>query len=181
MPLSPEQATHALRDIETAESRSRELRGYQEASPHFILWGVIWVIGYGATGLWPEAAKWLWPALTACGAVAGVIIGRRRGQNSVVGRRIGLSILAAVIFMFATFAVLQPHGLNPSNAFPALLTALGYALAGIWARPRYLWLAAGVATATLFGFFYLAPWFSFWMAAVGGGGLILGGLWMRKA
>ncbi len=52
----------------------------------------------------------------------------------------------------------------------------------IWSnRPRLIWLGAAVAAATMGGYFFLAPWFAFWMAAVGGGGLILTGFWMRTA
>ena len=33
---------------------------------------------------------------------------------------------------------------------------------------------------TMAGFVYAKPWLPFWIAAAGGGGLILGGLWMRR-
>jgi hypothetical protein len=32
----------------------------------------------------------------------------------------------------------------------------------------------------LVGYFFLGPWFEPWMAVVNGGGLVLGGLWMRR-
>ena len=41
-------------------------------------------------------------------------------------------------------------------------------------------LAALIAVLTLIGFFYLPVYFGLWMAVVGGGGLILGGLWLRS-
>ena len=34
---------------------------------------------------------------------------------------------------------------------------------------------------TVGGYFWLAPYFMLWMAGVGGGALILGGLWLRTA
>ena len=34
---------------------------------------------------------------------------------------------------------------------------------------------------TTLGYFMLPEYFRYWMAAVGGGGLIVGGLWMRNA
>ena len=34
---------------------------------------------------------------------------------------------------------------------------------------------------TALGYFVMPEYFRYWMAAVGGGGLIVGGLWMRNA
>jgi hypothetical protein len=39
----------------------------------------------------------------------------------------------------------------------------------------------GVFAASLVGYFFFQPWLAFWMAAVGGGGLFVGGLWLRRA
>ena len=37
-----------------------------------------------------------------------------------------------------------------------------------------------ITVLTLIGYFYIAGAFPLWMAFVNGGGLILGGLWMRR-
>ena len=33
---------------------------------------------------------------------------------------------------------------------------------------------------SLIGFFFLQPWLAYWLAGVGGGGLVLG-VWLRRA
>ena len=38
-----------------------------------------------------------------------------------------------------------------------------------------------IITLTLIGYFFAGPWFELWMALVNGGGLLLGGLWMRRS
>ncbi len=189
MTISSEQAAAALRDIETTETYSRTLRTYQNASPHLFLWGVVWVVGYTVTGLTPYA--WLvWPLLVVAGMVADYLLHRAQRADlsetaqarwRLMERRNAQSSVVVVLFWIGVYAVMQPHTLNQYSAFPAILMGVIYASIGVWASlPRYFWLGIGVSLLTLTGYFFLAPWFPLWMAAVGGGGLMLGGLWMRK-
>ena len=185
MNISPTEAADALRDIAASADRSREFKGYRLAAPYFFLWGAIWIIGYGVSGLSPQLS-YLWALLSLGGMAASAYIGwrnrRHEGWGATYGKRMWLSFAAFGLFITATYAILPPHTVNQMNAFPALLTGMAYALVGIWSgRRRFLMLGAVVAAATMLGYFFLAPYFAFWMAAVGGGGLILTGFWMRKA
>ncbi|MBX7198297.1 MAG: hypothetical protein K1X51_02865 [Rhodospirillaceae bacterium] len=189
MNITPTEAADALRDIDATAQRSREFKSYRIAAPYFFLWGAIWIIGYGATGLSPRYGV-VWLPLTVVGMAASAYIGWRsrtqvgRGRSAAAkayGQRMWMMFIAFAVFIAATYAILPPHDVNQMNAFPALLTGMTYAIAGIWSSRRYLWLGAAIIAATMLGFVYLAPWFAFWMAAVGGGGLILTGFWMRNA
>ncbi len=51
---------------------------------------------------------------------------------------------------------------------------------GIFAAPKLLWIGGGVAVFSLLAFFYLQPYLSLCIAITGGGGLIAGGLWLRR-
>lgn len=189
MNISSEQAAAALRDIEDTQIYSRTLRAYQIGSSHLLMWGVIWVVGYTVTGLTPYAGL-AWPLLIIVGVAGGIFV--RRAQVADLSataqerwrlmlRRNALSWLVLMVFWAGVYAVMQPHTSNQYCAFPAILMGAIYAAVGVWAAlPRYFWLGIGVSALTLAGYFLLAPWFALWMAAVGGGGLILGGLWMRK-
>ena len=69
----------------------------------------------------------------------------------------------------------------PYLVFPALITALIYVLLGaLLGLPRYVAIGAIMFLVTMAGFVYAKPYLPFWIAVAGGGGLILGGLWMRK-
>jgi hypothetical protein len=58
---------------------------------------------------------------------------------------------------------------------------LFYCLIGIWVRgARMLMAGMTLAALTLFGFFFLKQYFALWMAVVGGGGLVLGGFWLKS-
>jgi hypothetical protein len=50
---------------------------------------------------------------------------------------------------------------------------------GVWKGPRFLITGIVVVALTLGGFYFLHDHFFPWMAVVGGGALILAGLWLR--
>ncbi|TAK98027.1 MAG: hypothetical protein EPO08_20345 [Rhodospirillaceae bacterium] len=192
MPISADEAATDLRDIAQIEARSRELKGYEKGSPYLLLWGTIWIIGYTAGGLGHFAGSnwWLWPLVDMLGIGGSVIIALRQARTGTraegnAHRNYGLRSVAgcivAMCFTVATYTVLAPHFIKQFIAFPGLLLGTIYALIGVIWLPRYFVLGAIIFVLTLVGFFWVETWLSFWMAAVGGGGLILGGLWLRKA
>ena len=193
MTLSPGQAADSLQEIERTQARSSQARLYANASPGFILWGVIWIIGYGASDLLGQAANWkhgwgavnwLWAGLTIIGIMGSSAIGRaqQRGaaRNPTLGWRWAGTFLAVWLFTVATFLVLRPTNPVAAGAFIPLVVAVNYAVFGIWQGARFVYAGIVVAAATLGGFLFLREHFLLWMAFVGGGSLVLVGLWLRK-
>ena len=82
-------------------------------------------------------------------------------------------------FIAATYAVFGRVTPAQQAAFVPLIVALGYTLLGIWKGPRFLVTGIVIAVLTLGGFFFLHAHFLLWMAFVGGGALLLAGLWLR--
>lgn len=177
--ISPEQAAATLRDIENTHARSRELYGYRQVSPHLILWGTLWVFAYTASALLPRSAWLIWTLTIALG-IAGNAIARVKTGFGITWRFCA-SVFVAFLFIYATYFVLPPTRPIQYGVFPPLVVATCYAIIGIWWLPRFLWLGALLFALTLCGYIWLEPWFGFWMAAVGGGSLILGGLWLGRA
>jgi hypothetical protein len=181
MPLSTSEATEALRDISRTERRSANAYGYSAAAPHLILWGVIWIVGYGTGYLKPEWTN-IWIPLVLGGSIASFWIGwRMRPANAPrYDWRYSGTFMAIFVFVFAFLSIMPPHTQNQASAFFPLLVSLFYALIGIWSRgARMLLLGIAVLALTVFGFFALPQIFILWMALVGGGSLILGGIWLR--
>ena len=178
MSLSPEQAAAALREIEETRQRSLELVVYRQGAPVLVLWGVIWIVGFASNAMWPTYAAIVWTVLTVLGAVASWLISR--GGNPGQNLRYVASWAVFPLLFYGAGPILAPQTTSQRAALAALLVAAAYALAGIWWLQRYLWLGLALFAVTLFGFFF-APWFDLWMAVMGGGGLILGGLWLRAA
>ena len=184
MGISRTEAASALTDIERTAGRSRELKGYQIASPILMVWGVVWILGYAGMGLLPPE-QWglVWLPLDVLGIVATILLSRR-GKNVAragSGWKIAASALGIMAFMTATYLVFRPTTVEPAIVYPGLMTGLVYGGVGIAFAPRFLWIGAAVFIASLVGFLFFQPWLAFWMAAVGGGGLILSGLWLRRA
>ena len=179
MALSSQDAAAALRDIEKAERLSSTLRGYEIAAPHFIVWGIVWAIGYGLSDLAPAQANVIWATVVPIGLVAGFVIARA-ARGRFAWRH---AAMAATIFVFfcATFFVMAPANGRQIAAFIPLVVATVYVLLGIWVGPRYAVAGIVVAALTLIGFVLLGEHFFLWMAGVGGGSLVLAGIWLKRA
>ena len=89
--------------------------------------------------------------------------------------------LAIVLFMYATYLVFPVTSTAQALTFPALMVAFMYALVGSVRLTRMLWIGAALFALTIGGFVFLKPYVAFWLAAVGGGSLVAGGLWLRSA
>ena len=77
---------------------------------------------------------------------------------------------------------MSPLDYNQMSALIPLAVGVYYAFIGIWTKAwRMMPLGLALIGLTALGYFMIPGHFLYWMAAVGGGGLILGGLWMRTA
>ena len=181
MTLSSEEAAKTLSQAEDARKRSAELYFYHRSSPHLILWGIIWVLGYGGTGLFPSYSGYLWDGLVLIGVACGFYIGRCRGSTAgpKAWRLVALAVII-IFFVSATYRIMQPHFARQFCAYPALITGSVYLAVGLWSGLRYVVAGVAVVALTLFGFYFITPHlYFFWMAVVGGGSMILAGLWFR--
>jgi hypothetical protein len=191
MVISSSEAAEALRDIARTDRRTKVSGAYHVASPHLILWGLIWAAGYTASGLTPPD-QWglVWLPLIAIGVAGAIALGMRAGAgrksaaSGGAGFAVGKSIILALaigLFIGAVYFVFQPVSPLPYLVFPALITALIYVLLGaLLGLPRYIAIGAIMFLVTMVGFVYAKTYLPFWIAAAGGGGLVLGGLWMRR-
>jgi len=186
MPISTQEAAEALSDIALAQQRASILRGYERGAPHFVLWGLIWVVGYSLSDVAPNMAGPGWLLLDAIGIAGSYFLGRASAANASVaskdyGRRFSAVGVTLFAFIFATYFIMKPHSAAQYGAFPALLMAAIYTVVGIWRGSR--WTVSGVVLGvfTVAGFALLREHFMLWMAVAGGGALLLTGLWLRRA
>lgn len=184
MSLSSQEAAESLSQAEEAGRRSKQAYFYHRSSPHLIMWGTIWVLGYGGTELFLAYSNWIWGVLILSGMVTGVFLGRSRNSAALTycsrpdWRMFVLGVLA-VFFVFATYAIMWPVQGRQFAAYPALITGTVYAALGLWVGMRYVVTGILVIALTLFGYYYVHH-ILLWMAFVGGGSMILAGLWFRK-
>lgn len=181
MSLSNKEAAQNLSEVESAERRSREIYHYSKASPHLVMWGVIWIVGYTLTDFFGQYWKPLWAILILVGCAIGVAINRRCARTMGGPQPWRMFALAAVgfVFVFATYAVMNPTHGSQLAAFPAILTGAVYMAVGLWFGVRYVISGIAVIVLTLGGFYYLHEHMLLWMAFVGGGAMVMAGVWFR--
>jgi hypothetical protein len=109
---------------------------------------------------------------------------RNRAGLTATSRQLGLRLVGAQIaligFGVLVVTILGPFKGRQLDAFWPLVFMLGYVLAGIWVGRFFILCGITIAFLTIVGFWWSGPWFQLWMAAVNGGALILGGLWLRR-
>ncbi|HEY8574379.1 hypothetical protein [Phenylobacterium sp.] len=184
MTIPREDAARALKEAEAAADRSATAIGYERASPHLILWGVIWVVANSLGVLRAPYGGVLWPSLIVLGVIGSVVIGlktrsRRGGRNQAVG---ALTIAFAFTLLGFGIQALAPTGsVVVAEGVMTLAIGMAYMVMGL----AIGWRMTAIGTAVMLITIFAATWgreqFFAWMALAGGGGLILGGLWLRKA
>ena len=187
MNLSPQDASAALDEIDSAERRARERIGYRAASPFLILWGLAWFFANAAGDLLTVYDRYAWPVAATLGVLITIVMillqMRRRAsvrqstavQQAVVGRRMFMLGIAVFGYFPAMFTVLGDLTGRQQNAFISLFWAFAYMAAGAWLGMRMFVTGVVMAVAILVGYLFIDPHFQLWMAFVGGGSLLLAG------
>lgn len=184
MSLSPAEAQTALRDIEKTENRTAASQHARGTAPFLIMWGLIWAVGYTVTATAPSLS-WVWLGLIVIGVAGSFFLSRKR-DTEAGGKRFSMQYFASFgaigIFLTALMSIVQPLDYNQVSAVFPLMIGMFYSFIGIWTKGwRMLPLGLALIGLTTLGYFALPQYFVYWMAGVGGGGLILGGLWLRTA
>ncbi len=187
MTVTRDDAASALHDIDRAERHSLTLFQYSAGSPYLLLWGPLWIVAGAIGAVSPENAGLGWAAVDAVGlaGTAGLVIAQSRrfrgkGDRTATWRFLGaVAVLAAFIAM--TFAVFAPVSGVQIQTFIVLLVAAAYALVGCWFGLRFAVVGAVLAGLAVGAFHYAPAHMAYIVPCLGGGALIVAGLWMRWA
>lgn len=181
--IDSKEASAALADIDDIVQRVKQSQLYELASTAAIWWGVLVFAGNLVTWLWPFYAKYAWPAVDILG-VGGLIAIRllTPSQHQPTAFDFRIVLVFALFFVFGNIctSVLGHFGPRELGAFWPIYFMLFYTLAGLWFGTAFVAIGLGITALTLIGYFYIGSAFPLWMAFVNGGGLIVGGLWMRR-
>lgn len=180
MPYTQEEVLASLRVVETMEQRAKTLRGYEQGAPYLFLWGIIWIVGYSASDVYPHRAGEIWLGLNVLGIFADLVIGQRMQISNSYRSRYLAVVISAFVFAGATYFVMRPTSAQQLQAFPALLVSFAYILMGVQRGARLAIAGITLATLTLVGFVLMHEHFALWMATVGGSTLLLTGVWLRR-
>jgi hypothetical protein len=177
------EASEALSDINEIARRVRQSTIYNLASLMMVTWGVLVFAANIGSFLWPRFAGYIWLAVYAAGIAGSSIFSAIDYQRTGI-RALDIRMLVAfVLFIaFGIFTVSWLGHFTPRQlgTFWPIYFMLVYTVVGLWFGRAFVVIGAGVTVLTLVGYFFIGHWFEPWMAVVNGGGLVLGGLWMRR-
>jgi hypothetical protein len=182
--IDSREAASALSDISEIARRVRQSTIYHLSSLVLIMWGALTFAGYILSYLAPRHGGYGWIAVYVAG-IAGTI-----GLSAFNRARSGIRTFD--IRMFAAFLLFVAVGIFSSvwlghftprqmGTFWPLYFMMIYTIVGLWVGAAFVAIGLGIIALTLIGYFFVGDAFDLWMAFVNGGGLMLGGLWMRRS
>ena len=182
--IDSQQASEALAEIDEITRRVRQSRIYNLASLMLIMWGALVFAGYLGSFWLPRYAGYLWIAVNVAG-VSGSFAISALGYPKTGIRTFDFRMLIALLLFFAfgflCTVVLGQFTPRQMGAFWPIYFMLLYIIAGLWVGLAFVAIGLGITVLVLVGYFFIGDWFELWMAFVDGGGLMLGGLWMRRS
>jgi hypothetical protein len=182
--LDPKSAAAALSDVARAERRTKEAARYAGASIFLFWWGGITTFGYLFGFFRPIDAGNGWRVVMALGVVGSIAISylsrRKLGGGFTDAHRMILAQLALILFGALWIQLFGFFDYRALDAFWPTLFMLGYVLLGLWLGRVFVAIGLIVTALTVAGYLWSGPWFGLWMAVVNGGGLIAGGVFLRR-
>jgi hypothetical protein len=181
--IDPQEAASALSDIDVISRRVRQSTMYRLSSLLTIFWGVLVFAANIASFLWPRSAGLIWLGIYAVGIAGSFVIsaaGYSRNRVRTVDVRMLLAYLLLIAFGFFCCWLGHFTEARQIGTFWAIYFMLVYAIVGLWLGYTFVAIGVSITALTLVGYFFAGGWFEPWMAVVNGGGLVLGGLWMRR-
>ena len=187
MNISPSEAEEALAVIQRTMLKTRHSIAGSGAYIFLMVTGVIWLVGFLSTQfLTGEIVGYIWTGLSILGTILGTVLGFRMGKRvrspSTVPmvKRIGLFWLLLVFYGIATIAVARPTDGKQATVFVILFIMLGQLAMGLLFSFSYVWWALPITVLALIGYFLLPGIFYLWMGVLGGGGMIVLGLYIHS-
>jgi hypothetical protein len=184
MQLSRDEAQEALLAVRTVTDQVRQRIGGGSTPSYMILWGGVWFLGFlGSHFVGGKGAGWLWLGLSLVGAGLSAYIGFRSGTQvrSPGSARISLGALASIGFCLLWLWILQPASEAQASLFIVTFAMFGYVLLGLWVERTATFVGLLVTALALLGYFLFRPFFNLWMAFLGGGTLMVSGLYTRRS
>ena len=202
MNVNPEEARDMLGQAEDAGARTRRMIAYGGGDVLFILWGVIWLIGFLGTHVFTSG--WLvtgqavglatgvsWAVLVTIGVVTSIVHERSHMPvRSQAGAAVGIMWWLLYMYVWLWIGLLHPfirvQGHEQSQqlfkhmgAIAATIPMFAYVIFGLFFERYMLWIGLVVTALTVLGVYLLQPYFWLWMAVTGGGTLIGAGIYAR--
>ena len=182
--IDSREASAALTEINEVARLVRQSTIYNLASLMMIMWGVLTFAGYLVSWMSPRNAGYGWLAVYVGGFAGSFAISAFDHARTRI-RTFDLRMLTAWL-LFIAFGIFTSVWLGhftprQMGTFWPIYFMLVYTIAGLWVGRAFVAIGLSIIALTLAGYFLIGAAFDLWMAFVSGGGLVLGGLWMRRS
>ncbi len=186
MNISPTEAEEALAAIQAMAQKTRKSIASSGAYIFLIITGIIWLVGFLSTQFLTGAiVVYIWVGMSLAGSALSILLGSRTGRRvrsasaNATARRAGFFWLFLVFFAVAVIAVARPTDGKQVTMLIILFIMLGQLAMGLLLSFSSTWWALPITALALVGYFLLPGIFYLWMAILGGGGMIVLGLYIR--
>ena len=186
MNISPDEAEESLAAIQRMTQKTRHSVASSGAHISLIVTGIVWLIGFMSTQfLSGEIVAYIWIGLSILGSTLATVLGLRTGKRvrspsaTPTAKRIGLIWLLLAVYCLAAIAVAWPMDGKQLTTFIVLFVLIGWLVMGLLLSIISIWPGLIIIALVLIGYFLLPGIFYLWMGLLGGGGLILLGLYIR--
>jgi hypothetical protein len=186
MNISPDEAEQALDAIQKMTQKTRHSIANSGVYITLIATGCVWLIGFTATQfLTGDIVIYIWIAASLLGVALATLLGFRMGrrvrspETPVMAKRIGLFWLFLILYGIATILIARPTDGKQTTMLIILFIMLGQLAMGLVFSFASTWWALLISALALVGYFLLPAYFYLWVAILGGGTMIILGLYIR--
>jgi hypothetical protein len=186
MNISPSEAEEALAAIQMMAQKTRHSISSNGTYVTLIVTGIVWLVGFTCTQFLPsESLGGIWTGLSIFGGLLATVWGFRVGRRfrspamATTAKRVGLFWLFLIFYAIATIAVTWPLDGKQLTVLIVLFALIGHLSMGLLLSFAAVWWPLPIAALVLISYFLLPDLFYFWMAILGGGGMIALGLYIR--
>lgn len=189
MNVSLEDAQASLTTIRDVRIQTQRAAISAYANPMLILWGTLWVIAFTATHFYFTQAQVIFIAMGIVGGLLTAIIFYRlyhskppfrENPSEHIGWRIAALWILLYLYVMIWLFLLAPFNGMQCNAFISTSVMFACAMMGLWFGSIFMIvLGLAITGVTIAGYYLFTPYYYLWMAVMGGGGLLVAGLYIR--
>lgn len=185
MVVTRDDAQESLAVIEDIWRKVRRSLAQGDTPYHLLIWGSVWLLGFLGSHFFPGRTSGLaWLALDVLGGIGSAVVGTVKGRrvrqahSPTSNRRIGLFWLSLFIYCGLAVWITAPLQGRQLSMLIVLFVMIGWIAMGFLLSIAAVRLALLITAIALAGYFLLPQYFYLWMAILGGGTMIGGGLYM---
>jgi hypothetical protein len=183
--MEANEAQHALDQIRQAAEQTRRAVARSGMAWMFIIWGMVWFVGYGGSQLLLGGRRSgiLWLILDTLGGVATAVVATRTGRRvrEAYGWRVAGVWLALMAYAALLLGIAWPLAPDRLVVFITVAISFGFVFIGLWLSPVLIWTGLTLTLLAILGWLLVPAYLGYWIAFLGGGGLIGMGIYILRA